>query len=74
MKFAVVLNAPPNSGKDAIAEHFSNYHHKEFKTALFDIAKAVAQISDERWNELYTRELKEVCTEELFGRSPPQKN
>jgi len=70
MKYAVVLNAPAGSGKDTVAEHFSEHHHKEFKASLFDIAKSVAQISDKRWNELYSRELKEQPTDELFGRSP----
>lgn len=72
-KLVVVLNGPANSAKDCIAEYLSNtvnIHHKEFKKPLFDIAKAVAQISDDDWDMLYTREFKEVKTERLFGRSP----
>jgi len=71
-KFAIILNAPSNAGKDFIAEHFSQYgmSHKEFKGSLFNIARTVANISKPEWDHLYHRDRKEVKTSKLFGRSP----
>ena len=72
-KRVIVLNAPPSAGKDEIANELCDgvlVHHKEFKKTLFDIAKAVAQISDDEWDRLYHRDFKEIPTDRLFGRSP----
>ena len=73
MKKIIILNAPPNSGKDVaaayMAEKFS-YSHQEFKRKLFELTKAIYSISDEQWNKFYTRELKEVPSELLLGLTP----
>lgn len=69
-----ILNAPPNAGKDVVASELVsklNFNHVEFKKPLFDIAKSIAQISDEDWNYLYNdRVLKETPSDKLFGKSP----
>lgn len=69
-----ILNAPPNAGKDVVASELVKVlgvNHLEFKKPLFDIAKAIAQISDEEWDVLYNdRVLKETPSAKLFGKSP----
>tara|TARA_R110000850_G_C9891728_1_gene458946 strand:- start:232 stop:801 length:570 start_codon:yes stop_codon:yes gene_type:complete len=73
-KRVVIFNAPPNAGKDVCAKYCTDNNpsasHKEFKKVLFDVAKAIAQISDGEWDLLYTRERKEQPTDRLFGMSP----
>lgn len=71
----VILNAPPNAGKDVVAEYFCSksrvYHHMKFKKPLFDIAIATAQIDPAVWWGLYEdRILKETPDARLFNRSP----
>lgn len=70
----VILNGPPNSGKDAIAAYFKQFngvHHKEFKKPIFDIALAVAQIGRDEFFKVYNdRALKETPDPRLFNRSP----
>lgn len=66
----VLLNGPPNSGKDVIASHIvetMDGKHVEFKESLFKLVKMLYGISDERFEELYSRELKEVPMAELGG-------
>lgn len=58
-----ILNAPPNSGKDVIADHLvqkRGYHKEQFKTPLFVIAAAMLGLSLQRFMTLYQdREYKE---------------
>lgn len=71
----IILNGPPGSGKDWGAQYFTEMYgawHKEFKETLFGIAKAMTRLSEEEWEDIYTRGLKEVPTEKCFGRSPRQ--
>ena len=64
----LLLNAPPDTGKDLAASMICNYlnnvgikaQHKEFKNTLFIAVKAAYGISEEVWSELYTRENKEL--------------
>lgn len=61
----VILNSPPNGGKDSVAKFFSEkmphiFKHKEFKAKLFELTKGLFCISDERFNEIYSdRNMKE---------------
>lgn len=59
----IVLNAPPMSGKDQIAEYFAEeYHavHLEVKELLFDVAVRAAGVTRQMWDAMYTREYKEI--------------
>ena len=59
----VILNGPPNSGKDVGAEHLSKVfegYHKEFKGILFKATKAAFGLTDDVWGILYKRESKEL--------------
>jgi len=69
----ILLNAPPNAGKDVVAEEFRRVlgvAHRQFKGKLFEIAKVISGLTDEEWDAIYTRELKEVPDERLWGLSP----
>ena len=86
IKKVVVFNAPPGSGKDEACkwlEEFQLFHdktegviyipiHKEFKGKLFAITQEIFSVSEEEWDEHYTRELKEVAWDKLNGLSPRQ--
>jgi len=65
----IILNGPPFSGKDTIANHYCGIHEStvkmEFKGKLFEISRAIAGVTEEEWNEHYTRELKEVAWAKL---------
>ena len=72
----VLLNAPPDSGKDDVAaflwEHYF-MNHGECKAQLVRIAVEIAQMGDYEWNMLYNdRSTKEMPCHRLFGRSPRQ--
>lgn len=73
MKRVVILNGPPQSGKDDgakfLAERF-NGHHQEFKAQLFSLTKLIWNIKDDAWDRMYERDLKEEPTELLGGMSP----
>lgn len=65
----LILNAPPQSGKDEIAEYLSeNYGavHMEVKELLFQVAVRAAGISRPLWDALYQRDYKEVPTPYLM--------
>jgi len=52
----VVLNCPPQSGKDTIAEEFINrngYTMMSFKFTLINIALVISKIPKEEWDERY---------------------
>lgn len=61
----IILNGPPQSGKDEIAKYLSkkyNFVHMEIKELLFNVAIRAAGISKQLWEALYTRDYKEVPT------------
>lgn len=68
MQKVIILNAPPFSGKDFGAAFLKDYflscglpaHHKEFKKQLFKATKAAYGIPEDVWEDLYTREKKEL--------------
>lgn len=65
----VVLNAPPSSGKDQIAEYLSEEYgavHVEVKELLFEVAVRAAGVTRPLWDALYTREYKEIPTPYLM--------
>lgn len=75
MKPVIILNAPPNAGKDTIAAELSvrlGLPHLEFKGKLFELVQTISGLSPEEWEELYTRDLKEVPCGRLWGYTPRQ--
>ena len=78
-KKVVILNAPPNSGKDVgveyLVEKFKSMgrpsHHQEFKQGLFKATKAAYGVSDREWESMYTRENKERKTSRLVISNKP---
>lgn len=71
----VIINAPPNAGKDYAAEKFAKWYgtiHQSFKYTLIKITCAIYGVSVEWWNENYTREQKEIPMDVLGGRSMRQ--
>ncbi len=77
MSRLVILNGPPSSGKDSIVkavveQNPEDFNHVEFKAKLIQITKVIYDISDERWDEVYTTVGKEQPLEELEGLSPRQ--
>jgi len=68
MKKVLLINAPPDSGKDEAARIIIDLltskgiksQHKEFKSTLFKAVKSAYGITNEVWEELYTRENKEL--------------
>ena len=79
MKKVIILNSPPNSGKDHGAEALCKYfysiglpaHPKEFKKALFKAVKSAYGIDEEQWGLLYTRTSKEQPSEFLIYNGEP---
>jgi len=80
VKKVIILNGPPNSGKDVAARELVTRlngegiycRHLQFKDRLIEITKAIYGIGADRWEEIYTREGKEKCLHELGGLSPRQ--
>lgn len=72
MKKVIILNGPPNCGKDSIADYLvsPNIHKKSFKERLTTLTQMIHNVSSEWWEENYTRELKEKPSERLMGLSP----
>lgn len=69
----ILLNAPPNAGKDTIAHRLAeelSLPHVEFKSKLFELALSISGLTQEQWDSLYTRDLKESPSDELWGMSP----
>jgi hypothetical protein len=68
-----ILNGPPGSGKDTIADelHGESCVSLEFKGHLHKIAILLSGMHEDDYFDLYNqRELKEVPTEALLGFSP----
>lgn len=76
LKQVLILNGPPNSGKDVAAEvmcgRLNNVYHREFKTKLFEMALVITGLTKGDWDYLYDRTRKDTSCEECFGRSPRQ--
>jgi hypothetical protein len=75
MNPVILLNAPPNAGKDTIAEELSirlGLPHREFKGKLFEIAQVIAGLDQAAWDAIYTREQKELPQDCLWGLTPRQ--
>jgi hypothetical protein len=72
----VILNGPPNSGKDAIAKALANWCnvvHLEMKECMFSIALATSGVTEKDWYQRYNnRELKEEPWSILGGLSQRQ--
>lgn len=72
----VLNNGPAGSGKDAAADNIRRNtvktQHMEFKKPLFALVKLVYNISDDEWDEMYTRENKEKPYDVLNGFTPRQ--
>jgi hypothetical protein len=70
----VFLNGPAGSGKDDAAEHLAKHTvktwHTSFKTPLFKLVKTIYNIDDREWDQLYTRENKNIPIAKLNGMSP----
>ena len=70
----VLLNAPPNTGKDYAASlicRHSGAKHMEFKKTLHNIAMAITGLSEKDYFEIYNnRKLKEIPVKEFLGKSP----
>jgi len=73
MNPVILLNAPPNAGKDTIAQKCRwrlGVPHLEFKSKLFELALSISGLKQEQWNVIYTRSLKDVPCDRLWGMSP----
>lgn len=78
-KYVIILNGPPDSGKDAAIKGILNevevdgWYHQMFKTPLYEITAAIYRIPLDTFVEWATdRELKERPTSALNGLSPRQ--
>ncbi len=68
----VILNGPPGSGKDTLADYTASrlgFLHFRFKTALNTVLKAIYNITDEDLKRLGERDKKEIPQDCLFGKS-----
>ncbi len=70
----ILLNAPPNTGKDYAASVISQYtgaKHMEFKKTLHNIAMAITGLEEEQYFKIYNdRDLKEMPHKLFLGKSP----
>lgn len=77
MSKVIIFNGAPECGKDiaatAVAEYLQDIlqkaTHCEFKGQLIRLTKMIFGISDQQWDEWYTRDGKEIPRAELGGRS-----
>jgi hypothetical protein len=76
MARVILLNGPPGSGKDMLADFLCGCLNgtvkREFKTSLNALTVEYFGITPERWSTLVQREHKETPTPELQGYSPRQ--
>jgi hypothetical protein len=72
----ILLNSPPNSGKDFAAGYINGYtgaKHCEFKNTLHNIAIAVTGLDEDSYYAIYNdRDKKEQPQPEFFGMTPRQ--
>ena len=70
----ILLNSPPNSGKDVTASTISKAtgaSHLEFKNTLHNIAMAITGLSKAEYFSIYNdRKLKELPHPKFLGKSP----
>lgn len=70
----ILLNSPPNTGKDLAASHIvaaTGCKHMEFKKTLHNISMAITGLSSEEYFKIYNdRKLKEKPLPEFLGKSP----
>lgn len=69
----VILNSPPNSGKDYVADYLVEHHgftKLQFKDRLLKIAKDISGLDDGLFNTLFARKYKERKTPYFEGLSP----
>lgn len=79
-KLVIILNGPPNTGKDVGARHLVEFlqklnipaSHAEFKKKLIALTQIIWDVDSSTWDFLYTRELKEVPSKLFGGMSPRQ--
>ena len=72
MKYVIILNGPPGTGKDTIAEglvraHGNKIEHMQFKSQLFKIALLVSGIPEDEWNARYSCQQTKNLPWELLG-------
>ena len=74
MKKVIIYNAPPASGKDQACDFkkFKPVTRLMFKEKLIEITCVIHGITRSHWDEIYTRELKEIPSPLFFGLSPRQ--
>lgn len=71
MNKIIILNGPPGSGKDTIAELLKGFVSLEFKAHLHKIAILLSGMTEHDYFILYNnREVKEIPTDLLLGFSP----
>lgn len=72
----IILNGPPLCGKDTIADKMIEgdlvgaFCKLQYKDKLIELTQAAYSITPEQWDEIYTRDRKEVPTPLLWGKSP----
>lgn len=69
MKKTIILNCPPRSGKDTIAEMFverNDFKMLSFKGKLVEVALTISNVSKNEWDERY-KEQKEEPWDKLGG-------
>ena len=70
----IILNSPPNAGKDFAAETIKSMYGAEvcsFKKPMFDIAKTMTGLDEKAFMEIYNnRERKESPQRAFYGYSP----
>lgn len=72
----ILLNSPPNSGKDYAAteiKRITGAKHCEFKATLHNIAMSITGLSQKDYFDIYNdRDKKELPQPEFFGMAPRQ--
>lgn len=72
----IILNGPPLCGKDTIADKMiendlaGDFFKLQYKDKLIKLTRVAYSLTEDQWDEIYTRDRKEVPTPLLWGRSP----